>query len=130
MANKFIAPERLGQLSIGIVERKKGKLRDFYLKLLCVDPSVDDTSGYYEIETTSPGRIDIEPAEFLIDDLPQYKDITHLVRIEVNGIEKVFKKIQSLGGKPIRKPILQPYGKKECYVLDPEENLVQLYENI
>jgi predicted enzyme related to lactoylglutathione lyase len=56
-----------------------------------------------------------------------YKGV--FLRIQTDSLEAIKQLCDSLGGKIVREPVKQDYGKTEMWLEDPEGNLIQAYKD-
>jgi predicted enzyme related to lactoylglutathione lyase len=118
-------------IHFGIVTKNPKAMRDFYTNLLGVNISLEDQeTGYAEIALDHPSGIDLEPQTVIKDELPMLDHITHFLRIEVKDLKELVKTLKTKGVALISEPTLMPYGKIECYILDPDGNAVQLFQKV
>ena len=117
-------------IHFALITRKTEEMKRFYLDLLGHSISFDDKeSGYAEVELPRTAAVDIEPLDVVSGEIGELaKDCKCFLRIEVDDAEAVYQKCLAEKIKVIRKPVTQPYGKKEMYMVDPDGNVVQLYE--
>jgi len=114
---------------LGLLSKQTKVLKDFYRRLLGKDPSFEDSEDYLEFKVSDLAILDIENRK-LLEDLQEYKPNKFYLRFEVKNVNETFKKCQENKLKILRGPVVQPYGKIEMYILDPDSNLIQLFQTI
>jgi len=72
----------------------------------------------------------IESQRLLKQDPPDYEPVKFYLRFQVKNLDKIYHQCQKNKAKVLKGPIIQPYGKKELYILDLESNLVQFFQEI
>jgi|GEM_PF-1592020 len=118
------------EVQVGIISKNSKKIIDFYVKTFGFTVLFEDTSGYAELQTEIGVKLVIEPDKMIQEELNKKLSFRQFVRIEVVGMESVISQCQKQEGKLLRPPIAQPYGKIEAYIMDPEDNVIQLFEKL
>lgn len=107
------------------------KLRDFYKDLLDLQLDFDDKeNAYCQFNLDGDLKIDFEGTKAVTNELPHLKKkIKLLIRIEVEDADEAYKKIK-IGRKLLSKPITRVWGMRNFYLLDPEDNLIEIYQKV
>ena len=42
------------------------------------------------------------------------------------AVDKFFRDVTAKGAKPVMQPTTMPWGKRTCYISDPEGNLIEI----
>ncbi|MBI5465338.1 VOC family protein, partial [Candidatus Gottesmanbacteria bacterium] len=75
-------------------------------------------------------KIDFENTTAVTNELPDLKKkIKLLVRIEVDNADKAYKEIKK-DRKLLSKPVTRPWGMRNFYLLDPDDNLIEVYQKL
>mgnify|MGYP001603841409 CR=1 FL=1 len=114
-----------------LVAKDYTKLRDFYKDLLHLELDFDDKeNAYCQFNLDGDLKIDFEGTKAVTNELPDLKKkIKLLVRIEVDNADKAYKEIK-IGRKLLSEPVTRPWGMRNFYLLDPEDNLIEVYQKL
>lgn len=115
---------------IGLISKKPGILESFYKQLLGNKSSFRDSDNYLEFDLKAVAVLDIESEILLKQDLPDCKSGKFYLRFQVDNIDKIYAQCRKNKVKILKGPITQPYMKRELYLVDPDNNLVQLFQEI
>jgi catechol 2,3-dioxygenase-like lactoylglutathione lyase family enzyme len=115
---------------VGLISKNPKALETFYRQLLKGEPSFKDTDEYLEFDLKTSAVLDIEGERLIIQDLPDYNPGKFYLRLQVDDIDQICNRCKNNNIRILKGPIAQPYGKKEIYVLDPENNLIQFFQEI
>lgn len=114
-----------------LVGKDYTKLRDFYKDLLDLQLDFDDQENVYcQFNLDGDLKIDFEGTKAVTNELPHLKKkIKLLIRIEVDNADEAYKKIK-MGRKLLSLPTTRPWGMRNFYLLDPENNLIEVYQKL
>ncbi len=121
--------QKLGH--IALIAKDVEALKKFYETLLGFSfefETDDKLYAQYSVRQTDD-KFDLEHVSLLQADIPNSVHKGFFLRCETDDLETLQIKAVELGGKIVRKPIVQPYGKTEMFLEDPEGNLIQVYKN-
>lgn len=120
---------KLGHVSLIVKDTQK--LKKFYENVfgIILDFETEDKAyveSYFK-ELSNP-KFDLEHFSLLKADMPNNSYTGFFLRFEVDDVNNIRQTIVENGGKIVREPVDQPYGKTEMWVEDPEGNLIQIYK--
>lgn len=106
-------------------------LRNFYKKLLNLKLDFDDKKNEYcQFDLGQGLKIDFESQKAIETELPDInKKIKLLIRVQVDDADKAYNKIKKKN-KTLSQPTDRPWGMRNFYLLDPVNNLVEVYQKI
>lgn len=107
------------------------KLRDFYRDLLELKLDFDDVENEYcQFFLDGDLKIDFESTKAVTNELPDLKkEIKLLVRIEVENADEAYKQVKSKHNV-LSQPVTRPWGMRNFYLLDPCDNLIEVFQKI
>jgi catechol 2,3-dioxygenase-like lactoylglutathione lyase family enzyme len=105
------------------------KARDFYERVLGVSPE-PDFPEYVEFDVGGAGLalFDVRMHEKLAPGSAEAgKNRCSMVEIEVEDVDREYKRLGKVVRKWVKPPTSQPWGTRSIYFRDPEENLVNFF---
>jgi len=116
-----------------IIAQNPALLKKFYSELLETPPSfTSETSEYCEFNAEQEAKLDIDPLDVLALEIGQgpASEKRPLIRIEADDVDGVF--AQSLAKKfqTLTEPKKKPWGEKSFHLLDPEGNLIEIFQKL
>jgi lactoylglutathione lyase len=117
----------------GIVARDPQALKQFYSDLLETPPSfVSETSEYCEFDVDGNAKLDIEPVDVLAIEIGQESasEKRPLIRVETDDVAAVFEKATAKKMNVLAKPKEKSWREKSFHLLDPENNLIEIFQKL
>ena len=106
-------------------------MKTFYENVfgLKLDFATDDSSySQYGLLQTDLPMFDFEHISLIESDIPGSHYHGYILRFEADDLESIINNCAVNGGKVVRDPKKQDYGKTEMWLEDPEGNLIQVYK--
>ncbi len=121
-------------IAVGLFVSDMSKMVSFYRDVMDMQTDWKDNEPNAQLESDGfclimYGRKDFEKMTSQKYGYPKGTNGTMELAYEVKDFASVdaeYKRVVSLGAKPVMPPATEPWGQRTCYVADPEGNLVEI----